>query len=70
MFSFHDAKVQHIISLNSRNVTYRNELASYCELFIHRPLFCPQIITDFIFRHGKTTAFSKTRLWLRITLIF
>ena len=70
MFSIHDAKVQHSASPNSRNVMNRHELASYCELFIHRPLFCPRIITDFIFRHGKTTAFSKTRLWLRITLIF
>ena len=34
MFSIHDAKVQHLKSLNSRNVMNRHELASYCELFI------------------------------------
>ena len=62
MFSIHDAKVQHSASPNSRNVMNRHELASYCELFIHRPLFVhrlSQINTDFLFRHGIPRLFFK-----------
>ena len=59
MFSIHDAKVQHSASPNSRNVMNRHELASYCELFLHRPLFCPQIIKDF-----KTTEIKRKRVFM------
>ena len=73
MFSFHTAKVLHSPHHNSRNVMNRHELASYCELIIHRPLFVhrlSQINTDFLFRHGIPRLFSKDTAWLRITLIF
>ena len=58
MFSFHTAKVLHSPRPNSRIVTKRHELASYCELsrpqtsffstdffFVHR---LAQIYTDFL----------------------